>query len=239
MRRWLDEPSAIDPDMVETVLAVGGGGRPTGRSSSGCGPRCSARATASSGSVSSARSAPCAMPPWPRTPSRSRWTSASTLASPWGCCGGSPIIARRAVLAVDFLKSHYDALAARLPKGTFSPAAYFPWVAAGLCASDTRQEMEAFFRPRAATIEGAPRVLEQALESVDQCRARRRRTAAERRRVPAGAPGRQPLTRPRTRGLRHDHRCALDRLQQDVRKPTGRSCATCWSCPASTSATAG
>lgn len=34
--------------------------------------------------------------------------------------------------------------------------------------------MEAYFGPLAATIEGAPRVLQQALESVEQCLARKR-----------------------------------------------------------------
>jgi alanyl aminopeptidase len=75
-------------------------------------------------------------------------------------------------VAFDFLKSHYDALARRLPQGTFSATAYLPWVAAGLCTSEARQEIEAFFRPRATTVEGGPRVLDQVLESVDQCRAR-------------------------------------------------------------------
>ena len=40
---------------------------------------------------------------------------------------------------------------------------------AGLCADDTHAEIEGFFRPRAASVMGAPRVLAQVLESVDQC----------------------------------------------------------------------
>jgi hypothetical protein len=56
----------------------------------------------------------------------------------------------------------------------FSPNIYFPWVAAGLCTSDARREMETFFAPRVTKIEGAARVLDQALESVDQCVARKK-----------------------------------------------------------------
>jgi len=76
--------------------------------------------------------------------------------------------------AFDFLKTNYDALAARLPHGEFSPAVYFPWVGAGLCAEDTRAEIDGFFGPRAAALTGGPRVLTQVLESVDQCIARKR-----------------------------------------------------------------
>jgi hypothetical protein len=76
-------------------------------------------------------------------------------------------------LAFDFLKSHHDELTRRLPKGTFSMTAYLPWVAPGLCTGGASEEIEAFFRPRTAAVDGGARVLDQALESVDQCLARR------------------------------------------------------------------
>ena len=72
-------------------------------------------------------------------------------------------------LAFDFLKANYDTLVARSPQGEFSPAIYLPWVGAGLCADDTRGQIEGFFGPRATAVTGAPRVLAQVLESVDQC----------------------------------------------------------------------
>ena len=47
-------------------------------------------------------------------------------------------------------------------------SAICPWVGAGLCAADTRQEIEGFFEKRSASVEGGPRVLAQVLEVVDQ-----------------------------------------------------------------------
>jgi len=74
----------------------------------------------------------------------------------------------------DFLKAHYDEIVARLPQGEFSPLPYLPWVGAGLCEDETRSELEGFFSARARAVTGAPRVLAQVLESVDQCVARKR-----------------------------------------------------------------
>ena len=71
--------------------------------------------------------------------------------------------------AFDFLKANYEKLLARLPQGELSATQYLPWAGAGLCADDTHAEIEGFFRPRAASVMGAPRVLAQVLESVDQC----------------------------------------------------------------------
>ena len=76
-------------------------------------------------------------------------------------------------VAFDFLKANYDALLARLPQGEMSPVLYLPWVGAGLCAPDTRQEIGSFFEKRSASVTGASRVLAQILESVDQCVARK------------------------------------------------------------------
>jgi alanyl aminopeptidase len=56
-----------------------------------------------------------------------------------------------------------------LPHGEMSPVLYLPWVGAGLCAPDTRQEIGTFFEKRSASVTGAPRVLARILESVDQC----------------------------------------------------------------------
>jgi hypothetical protein len=75
-------------------------------------------------------------------------------------------------VAFDFLKANYDALVARLPHGESSPVIYLPWVGAGLCAPDTRQEIAGFFERRSASVTGASRVLAQVLEGVDQCVAR-------------------------------------------------------------------
>jgi alanyl aminopeptidase len=80
---------------------------------------------------------------------------------------GSSRETRRA--AFDFVRANYDALVARLPQGEGSPAPYFPWVGANLCAADTHGEIEGFFGKRNASLLGGPRVLDQVLEVVDQC----------------------------------------------------------------------
>jgi alanyl aminopeptidase len=171
-RRWLEDASAIDPDMVETVLAVAAAGvdRPLAERFRSevleAGDR--ERRKLLFGALGSLRD-----------PGLARDALALTLDDRLDAREsvfilldlGSHRETRR--LAFDFLKSHYDELARRLPEGTFSPVAYFPAVAAGLCTTDARREMEAFFEPRTRAVEGGPRVLDQALESVDQCLARR------------------------------------------------------------------
>ncbi len=172
-RRWLDDASAIDPDMVDTVLSVSAAGadRPLADRFRAEALRAGDRERRKLlfGALGSLRD-----------PDLARDALALTLDDRLDAREsvfilldlGSHRETRR--LAFDFLKSHYDELARRLPQGTSSPVAYFPAVAAGLCTTDARREMEAFFKPRTATVEGGPRVLDQALESVDQCLARKR-----------------------------------------------------------------
>ena len=72
-------------------------------------------------------------------------------------------------LAFDFVRDHYDGLASRLPGGSPSPLSALPWIGVRLCTPEARSELEAFFAPRLARLEGGPRSLQQALESADQC----------------------------------------------------------------------
>ncbi|HQY61221.1 MAG TPA: M1 family metallopeptidase [Polyangiaceae bacterium] len=69
-------------------------------------------------------------------------------------------------LAYAFLKDHFDALVARLPRDT---AAGFPNVGAAFCDDARRSEIEAFFGPRAARYVGGPRLYAQALENLHLC----------------------------------------------------------------------
>jgi ERAP1-like C-terminal domain len=173
LRRWLDDSSSIDPDMVDTVLSLGmaSADRPLVE-------RLAAEVRSSGdrerrqhlfGALGSSR-------------------DSGLAGEALGVLLDERLDAREAVYvlfalgghretrrtAFDFLKSHYDAITRRLPTGTFSAATYLPWVAAGLCTSEARQEIDAFFRPRAASVEGGPRILDQVLENVDQCLARTR-----------------------------------------------------------------
>jgi alanyl aminopeptidase len=77
-------------------------------------------------------------------------------------------------LAWDFLRSNFDALAARLPRDS---AAGFPPIGAAFCDEEHRPEVEAFFKDRAPKYVGGPRRLAQALESMKLCSAARTRLA--------------------------------------------------------------
>jgi cytosol alanyl aminopeptidase len=79
-----------------------------------------------------------------------------------------------------FVKTHYDAILARLPQGTFAGgefAAALPWAASDACDERERAEVEAFFRDRSARALGGQRVLAQVLEGITLCA---HRTAAQR-----------------------------------------------------------
>jgi hypothetical protein len=72
------------------------------------------------------------------------------------------------------LQQHYDALRTKLPSSTFGDeAAYLPYVGRGYCDEEHRAEIETFFKDRAAQTTGGPRILEQVLERVHLCSARR------------------------------------------------------------------
>ncbi len=172
VRRWLDDPSAIDPDMAETVLSIGPAGAERALFErlraellrAGDRERRQRLLTA----IGALREPALAREALALTLDE-RLDARESIALLWAF--GSHRETRRT--ALDFLKERYDALSGRLPGGTFSPTLYFPWVAAGLCAADTRREIEEFFAPRAASVDGGPRLVEQALESVDQCLARK------------------------------------------------------------------
>jgi alanyl aminopeptidase len=75
-------------------------------------------------------------------------------------------------LTLAFVKSHYDAILARVPQGVFAGgefAAALPWVAADACDQQTRADVESFFRDRSAKAVGGPRVLDQVLEGINLC----------------------------------------------------------------------
>jgi aminopeptidase N len=76
--------------------------------------------------------------------------------------------------AYEFVKAHIDELTARAPRGSvFDVASFLPFVGAGFCDAQRRQDVEAFFAPRVQQAAGGPRNLAQALESIDLCIAQR------------------------------------------------------------------
>lgn len=71
-------------------------------------------------------------------------------------------------LVYEFVRQNFDALAAKLPRGT---AARLPAVAVGLCDEARRGEMEQFFADRSTKDTGGPRILTQAMEQLTLCSA--------------------------------------------------------------------
>lgn len=73
-------------------------------------------------------------------------------------------------LAFEFMKSHFDEIAAKRPTGGgFDAGAYFPYVGASFCDEQSKEELRSFFEPRVDKFTGAPRMLQQVLESIDVC----------------------------------------------------------------------
>jgi alanyl aminopeptidase len=171
--RWLKDPAGLDPDLVETALATA-----AGAADRGLFERLKAAALTTRererrerllwalGKVRDPELVPDAL----TLTLDERLDPRESISVLWAL--GSSRATRRA--AFDFVKANYDALVARLPQGENSPAPYFPWVGANLCAADTRGEIEGFFGKRNASLLGGARVLAQVLESVDQCVALKR-----------------------------------------------------------------
>ena len=171
-RRWLDDASAVDPDMLGTVLSLGAAAgdralfdrlraevvKETDRQRR-------ERLLGALGSVRDPAFAGEAL----TLVLDDRLDPRESIDLVWRLAQARET--RRT--AFDFVKENHDALVARLPKGMMSPAAYFPMIGSFLCSKDERREVEQFFAPRLAGLEASPRVLAQSLERIDQCVARR------------------------------------------------------------------
>ncbi len=76
-------------------------------------------------------------------------------------------------MALAFTKANYEAIVARMPNsGEFTFGAQLPYVGNSYCDAQSRDELNAFFGPKAAHFNGAPRRLAQILETIDLCIAR-------------------------------------------------------------------
>ncbi len=73
-------------------------------------------------------------------------------------------------LAFDFMKQHFDELAAKRPSGGGSDSgARFVLVGRSFCDSESEAEFKSFFEPRIDKFIGAPRVFAQTLEGIHAC----------------------------------------------------------------------
>jgi alanyl aminopeptidase len=73
-------------------------------------------------------------------------------------------------MALDFLKAHFDEIAAKRPTGGgFDAGAVLPYVGASYCSAAKKQELQDFLQPRIEKFTGGPRILSQVLESIEVC----------------------------------------------------------------------
>jgi cytosol alanyl aminopeptidase len=82
---------------------------------------------------------------------------------------------RMVAVTFAFVKENYDALLARLPGEI---ASFTPRLGDSFCSEPDRAEVEAFFKGRVEKVTGAPRTLAQVLEEIKLCSAQRELHAA-------------------------------------------------------------
>ncbi|MBS1123077.1 MAG: Peptidase [Deltaproteobacteria bacterium] len=78
---------------------------------------------------------------------------------------------RTRLAALEFVKQHFDEISNKLPEA-YRPYMAFTFVS--LCDDSHKPEIEAFFGPRIAKLDGGPRVMAQALEQLSLCAAARK-----------------------------------------------------------------
>ncbi len=78
-------------------------------------------------------------------------------------------------IPLEFVKSNYDAIVAKLPSAAGSDyAAFLPQTAGRGCSAEDARALQDFFGPRMAKVNGGPRNLAQLLESIRLCEARKK-----------------------------------------------------------------
>jgi alanyl aminopeptidase len=78
---------------------------------------------------------------------------------------------RTRIPAYNFMKDNFDAIIAKIPE-PYRPYMAFTFVS--LCDDSKKPEIEAFWKPRIEKLDGGPRVMAQALESLSLCSAARK-----------------------------------------------------------------
>ena len=165
-RRWLDDPNAIDPDMLSVALeaAARNGDRALFERF-----RDEARASKDRlrrqrllGAIGAFRDPAIAQDAF-KLALDDALDPRESLSAVFGTGGGEPRIRR---LSYEFLKAHLDPIVARLPREILG---YLPFAAGGFCDAEMRKDVDGFFRPRVADYAGGPRNLAQVLEGIDLC----------------------------------------------------------------------
>ena len=82
-------------------------------------------------------------------------------------------------VAFKFLQTNFDAVTSKMPTGGgFDFGSVLPQVGGSFCDTESRGELQSFFKPRVDKFVGAPRALDQVLESIDLCIANKAAQAA-------------------------------------------------------------
>jgi alanyl aminopeptidase len=163
--RWIADPSAIEGDMVESVLGVAAA---TGDRALWDQLVAATRATTSMRE----RSRLLGVLGQFRDPALVQATLALTLDPALPAHETIGLVSRvggwaaSAPLAYQFLRANWDALIARLPADA---GAWLVWVGARTCDAALRADVAAFFDGRSTVRPGGPRTYAQALEAMDSC----------------------------------------------------------------------
>jgi alanyl aminopeptidase len=166
-RRWLDDRSAVDPEMVEVVLGLAAENgdralfdrlRAEARKTED--RKLRGRLLSAMGSFRDPEIAKAAL----AIVLTDEFEIREAMSLFWG-----PLRERRTrPLAYAFFTAHHDAMAAKLPRDSRSRMIRVGGV---FCDRDHRAEIARFFESRAPDMPGGPRVLAQVLERIDLCTA--------------------------------------------------------------------
>jgi alanyl aminopeptidase len=78
-------------------------------------------------------------------------------------------------LPLEIVKSNYDSMVAKMPRGVGSDyAAFLPYAGRAGCSTQDAEEAQTFFGPRMAKVDGGVRKLAQAVEDIKLCEARKK-----------------------------------------------------------------
>jgi alanyl aminopeptidase len=163
--KWLDDHKAVDPEMVGTILAVAArhgdqklfdrlhadAKKETDREERG-------KLLAAMGAFSDPEIAKQAIAVTVKDDFDLREAAAiiqGTLREP-----------KTRLTAYDYIKAHFDEIAAKLPA---MYRAYMAFTIIAVCDESKRADAESFFRPRIEKFDGGPRVMKQALEQLGLC----------------------------------------------------------------------
>ena len=77
-------------------------------------------------------------------------------------------------MAFAYVQAHWDEIVAKRPAGgSFDLGTSLPYTGQSFCDKASQDQLRQYFAPRAAQFTGGPRILEQVLESIDLCIARK------------------------------------------------------------------